>query len=149
RYFGGLLDRQRIHVGAQPDDTPASLATTDHADNAGAPDSRHHLVAAETFQLVGNRSRSAMHIVEKFGMGMDIAPPGAYLALQGGNAVDDRHRLTPRATSGRTPTQNISPPGTLGQGKTCGRALPIDPARGRPYTPAHRARSSVVEQLTF
>src|SRR5262249_8287935 len=122
RYLGGLLDRQRIHVGAQSDATSASLAPADHADNAGAPDSRHHLVAAEALELIGNRSRSAMHIVEKFGMSMDIVPPGTDLALHGGNAVDDRHRLTPHTTCGRTPTQNISPPGTLGQGKTRGRA---------------------------
>src|SRR5262249_60447833 len=101
---------------------PASLAAADHADNTGAPDSRHHLVAAEALELIGNRSRSAMHIVEKFGMGMDIVPPGTDLALHGGNAVDDRHRLTPHTPCARTPTPTLSPPGTLGQGKTHGRA---------------------------
>ena len=36
-----------------------------------------------------------------------------------------------------------------GKMHACGHVPPIDRARGHPYTPAHRARSSVVEQLTF
>src|ERR1700716_4239752 len=50
-----LLDRQCVHVGAQSDDPAAvvRLAATDHPHHAGAADAGHHLVAAETFQLLG------------------------------------------------------------------------------------------------
>ena len=60
----GFLDRQRVHVGAQPDHPAAgTLAAADHADHAGAADPGHHLVAAEALELVGDRRRGAVDVV--------------------------------------------------------------------------------------
>ena len=92
RQAGRLLDRQRVHVGAQADDLAgAALAAADDADHAGAADARHHLVAAEALQLVGDAAGGAVDVVEQFGMGMQIVPPCGDLAVQVGDAVDDRH----------------------------------------------------------
>ena len=94
-----LLDRQRVHVGAQPDHPSDARpsAAADHADHAGAADPGHHLVAAEALELVGHHRRGAVHVVEKLRMGVDVAPPGGDLAVEVGNAVDDRHSFAPRA----------------------------------------------------
>ena len=91
-----LLDRQCIHVGAQSDDPAAVvwLAAADHPNHAGAADAGHHLVAAEAFQLLGDGRRSAMHVIKELRMGMNVVPPGGDLAMQVGNAVDDRHRIS-------------------------------------------------------
>ena len=91
RQPGFLFDRQRVHVGAQADDLAAGLAAANDADHAGPPDARHHFVAAEAFELVGDRSRRAMHVVAQLRMGMQIMPPGGDLVVQVGDAVDDRH----------------------------------------------------------
>jgi hypothetical protein len=94
--IGRLLDRQRIHVGAQSDDPAAvvRLAATDHPNYAGAADAGHHLIAAEAFQLLGDGRRGAMHVIKELRMGVDVVPPGGDLAMQVGNAVDDRHRIS-------------------------------------------------------
>ena len=79
-----LLDRQRVHVGAQADDLVGlALAAVDDADHAGAAEPRHHLVAAEGLELVGHARRRALHVVEQFRMGMQIVPPFGDLGLQG------------------------------------------------------------------
>ena len=89
--IGRFLDRQRVHVGAQPHDFAAVLTATDDADHAGPPDAGHDLVAAEALELVGDRRRGAVHVVLEFRMGMDIPPPGRDLGMQVGDAVDDGH----------------------------------------------------------
>jgi hypothetical protein len=92
RQAGFLLDRQRVHVGAQADHLVGlALAAVDDADHAGAPQARHHLVATEGLELLGHGSSRPLHVVKQFGMGMDIAPPGGDLVVQVGDAVDDRH----------------------------------------------------------
>ena len=96
RQAGLFLDRQRIHVGAQADDFAAGLAAADDADHAGAADAGNHLVAAEAFELVGDRGRGAVHVVAELRMGMKIPPPFLDLALQIGDAIDYRHGKGPR-----------------------------------------------------
>jgi hypothetical protein len=98
-----LLQRQGVHVGTQPDHLarPAAAAADD-ADHAGAPDPRHHLVAAECLELLGDRSRGAVDVIEQLGMGMNIAPPGGDLGMKVGNTIDDRHLMAPMARSRRT-----------------------------------------------
>ena len=95
RQAGRLLDRQRIHVGAQPDHLArsAALAAADDADDAGAADAGHHLVAAETLELFRHRRRRAVHVVLQFRMRMHVAAPGGDLVVQVGDAIDDRHGL--------------------------------------------------------
>ncbi len=83
RQAGFLLERQRVHVGAQADDLVAGLAAADDADDAGPPDAGNHFVAAEALELVGNRRRGAMHVVLKFRMGVQIPPPCGDLARAG------------------------------------------------------------------
>ena len=95
RQAGLLLERQRIHVGAQPHHLAAGLApglaAADDADDAGAADTRHHLVAAEAFELVGNGSRRAVHVILQLRVHVHVAAPGGDLVVQVGDAIDDRH----------------------------------------------------------
>ena len=88
-----FLDRQRVHVGAQPDDACALAcrAPANDADHSGAADPGHHLIAAEAAQLFGNCARSAMHVVEELRVGVQVAPPGGDVAVEISNAVDDGH----------------------------------------------------------
>ena len=92
--IGLFLDRQRIHIGAQADHLEAAiggLAALDHADHTGLADARDYLIAAELPQTVGHECRSAVHVVEQFGMLVDIPAPGLNVGLQVGDAVDDGH----------------------------------------------------------
>jgi hypothetical protein len=73
-------------------------ATADHADDAGPAEAGDHLVAAEGLELFGDGSRRAMDVEQELGVGMDVAPPGGDLAMQVGNAVHNRHLLSPRMT---------------------------------------------------
>ena len=95
RQIGRLLDRQRIHVGAQPDHLDVALAgglrALDDADDAGPAEAGRDLVAAEFPQPVRHECRSAVDVVQQFGMLMDIAAPGLNIGLKIGDAVDDGH----------------------------------------------------------
>ena len=101
RRFGGvseicrLLDRQRVHIGAQPDHLDVAfgrrLAALDDADDAGTAQTRGDFVAAEFPQPLRHECRSAVHVVQQFGVFMDIAAPGLDIGLQIGDAVDDGH----------------------------------------------------------
>ena len=95
RQAGRFLDRQRVHVGAQPDRLGRPCrrpVAADDPDHAGPADARHHLVAAEALELLGHRGGGAVHVVLQLGMGMQVAPPGGDVVVQVGNAIDDRHR---------------------------------------------------------
>ena len=70
---------------------PAGLLALDDADDAGTAEAGHHLVAAEFPQPVRHECRSAVHVVQQFGMFMDIPAPGLDVGLQIGDAVDDGH----------------------------------------------------------
>ena len=94
---GRLFDRQRVHVGAQANHLAAGLAAADDANNAGSAYPGDHFVAAEGFELVGNGSRRAVHVVKQFRVGVDIPPPSRDLGVQVGDAVDDRHGGGPRS----------------------------------------------------
>ena len=91
-----FLDRQRIHVGAQPDHLAGrvrAFAAVNDAHHPGASDSGHHLVAAEALELLGHRSCCAMDVVKQLGMGVKVAPPGGDIAVQVGDTIDDRHQV--------------------------------------------------------
>ena len=73
---GRFLDRQRVHVGAKADGALAlALAPLDDADDAGLADRGPDLVAAELAQTFGDEIGSARQVVEKLGIGVQIAPP--------------------------------------------------------------------------
>ena len=99
RQAGLLLERQRIHVGAQPHHLAAGLAAADDADDPGAADARHDIVAAKTLELFRNRGRRAVHVVEQFRIRMHLAAPGGDLVVQVGDAIDDRHGMAPRSAA--------------------------------------------------
>ena len=90
----GLLDGQRIHVGAQADRAVAGpFSAMDHPHHASLTDPRDDLVAAEAFKLLGDHPRRAMDVEEQLGMGVDIVPPGGDFRVQVGDTVEDRHLL--------------------------------------------------------
>ena len=96
RQSGFLLDRQRVHVGAQADDLVGfALAAVDDADHPGAAEAGHHLVAAEGLELVGDDAGGAQDVVLQFRVGMQIVPPFGDLGRKVGDAVDDRHEEAP------------------------------------------------------
>ncbi len=96
RQPGFLLDRQRVHVGAQADHfVGLALAAVDDADHPGAAEAGHHLVAAEGFELLGDGRRRALHVIEQLRMGMQIVPPGGDFGREVGDSVDDRHNWAP------------------------------------------------------
>ena len=83
---GRLLDRQRVHVGAQADRASAcALAALDDADDAALADAGANLVAAEFAQPLGDEGRGLVDVVEKLGMGVEMAAP----ALGVGNELGD------------------------------------------------------------
>ncbi len=87
-----LQDRQRIHVGTQADGLAGGhVAAADHADHAGAADAGDDLVAAEGAQLIGDDAGGAMHLVEQFGVLVEIVAPSGHFVGERGNAVDDGH----------------------------------------------------------
>ena len=93
--IGFLVDRQRVHIGAQTDHLDLAivgrLLALDDADDAGPAEPCRNLVAAELPQAVRHERRGAMHVVQQFGMFMDIPAPGRDIGLQIGDAVDDGH----------------------------------------------------------
>jgi len=95
RQVGRFLDRQGIHVGAQPDhfhtDRAGGPAALDDADHTGAANAGDHLVAAELPEAIRHKRRRTVHLVQEFGMFMNIPPPGLDVGLQIGDAVDDGH----------------------------------------------------------
>src|SRR3979490_452448 len=93
--IGLFVDRQRIHIGAQPDHldiaVAGGLAALDDADDAGSAEAGSDFVAAEFPQPVRHECRSAMYVVQQLRMLMDIPAPSLDIGLQIGDAVDDGH----------------------------------------------------------
>src|SRR5205807_8666681 len=96
---GFFFDRQRVHVGAQPDDPVADLvagfvtglAPANDPDHAGTPNAGNDFIATEALELVGDRAGRAVHVVAQFRMGVEIPPPFLDLVVQVGDAVDNWH----------------------------------------------------------
>ena len=95
------VDRQRVHVGAQADRAAArALAALDDADDAAAADAGANVVAAEFAQPLGDEGRGLIEVVEKLGMGVEMAAP----ALGVGDKLGDggaygHERRTPERDS--------------------------------------------------
>src|SRR5262249_21690656 len=91
-----FLDRQRIHVGAQPDRLPGgSFTAADNPDHASAAKASHYLIATESLEFFGYGTGSSVHVEQQLGMGMQIAPPAGDFAVQIRDTVDDRHDVPP------------------------------------------------------
>ena len=70
---GRFLDRQAIHVGAQPD-RARRIAGAQPADDAGLADPAEHL-AAEFGELLRDEIGGPLLLEAKLGMGVDVVPP--------------------------------------------------------------------------
>ena len=89
-----LLDRKRVHVGAQPDRLAAfRFAPLDDAHDARATDPGHDLVDAEFLQLLRHQRRRPVHIELQFGIGVDVATPFGDVLVELCDTIDDRHGL--------------------------------------------------------
>ena len=89
---GRLGDRQRVHVGAQADGRPVAVPAADHADDAGAADAGHDLVAAEFPQLLVDEAGGLEHVeIELRDCDADVASPAGDLVLHFGGAVENGH----------------------------------------------------------
>lgn len=70
RQAGGLLDRQRVHVGAQAE-RAIRRAAPQLAHHAGAADTRRHVIAP-LGELAGDQFRGARFSEAQFGMRVDV-----------------------------------------------------------------------------
>jgi hypothetical protein len=86
----GLDDRQRVHIGPQPDGLLA-IADPKRADDAGGAEAAMNL-HAEFFQLAGDDVGRAVFLEPEFRMRMDVAPPAGHVVPEGGNFVNNLHR---------------------------------------------------------
>ena len=87
----GLLDWQRVHIGAQADAARRAAAAQD-ADDAGAADAAMHH-AAEPRQPLGHQIRGAPLLEAELGMGVDVAAPLGQFVGEFADARDRRHQL--------------------------------------------------------
>src|SRR5262249_31479099 len=98
-------------------------------DHARPTDAAHHLVAAESLELLGDDAGRAMHLVEDLRMLVDVAAPAGDLVLHGSDAVDDWHGIP----GGRTVRGLASAPGRKEANHTLGvKAI----ASKGPYRPS-------------
>ena len=68
-----LLERERVHIGAQADRALAGKAAADRRDDAGAADALRHLDAPFA-KLAADERGGAVLLHSELGMGMDVAP---------------------------------------------------------------------------
>ena len=87
---GPLVDRQRIHVGAQTNG-PARPTPPDHADNTGLADPGDDLVHPERSQQLFDLPRRAVNLVAELRVKVEIAAPSGDFIGEFRNAVNDGH----------------------------------------------------------
>jgi len=75
---GHFLERDRIHIGTQPDAPPISRAPLQHADHAGDGDATVHRVAP-CAQLFGNEGAGGMLLEAELGLAVDGVAPAFHL----------------------------------------------------------------------
>src|SRR3977135_1705347 len=151
-----LLQRQRVHVGAQADHLAvagARLLAADHAHHPGAADAGHDLVAAEGRELLGHRRGGALDVILQLRMGMDVAPPRRDLGMKIGQTIEDRHGGSPAS---RRSTHDLAESTPMAASRQLfggpGRAVRtrLLTRRGPPRThPTHERVAQLVEHLTF
>ena len=100
----GLGDRQGIHVGPQADAGLAG-AGPQHPDHAGAGQAGVHLTA-EAGEPFGHQGGGAVFCEGRFGMGVQVPPPGGHgwgQVLQTGDQRHGGRRLRPPTPATRYP----------------------------------------------
>ncbi len=80
RQPGFFLDRQRVHVGAQPNAAIAVVLALQFAHHAGAAEAAMH-GDAPALQQVGDDARGAHLLEADFGMGVKIVANGDEFVL--------------------------------------------------------------------
>ncbi len=85
-----LLDRQRVHIGAQAD-RRRRIAASDRADDTGPGEPAMH-VAAKFGKLGRDQIRRALFGEGQFGVGMDVAADRRQLVLIIAHFGNDWHR---------------------------------------------------------
>src|SRR3954451_6985039 len=90
RHAALLDDRQRVHVGPEPDRRPLAAAAHDRH-HAGLRDAGVDLVDPELAQPFGDEARRLDLLEAELGILVQVPPPGGYLVLPRRDAVDDRH----------------------------------------------------------
>src|SRR5947209_8617773 len=82
RQVGLFIHRERVHVGAQPNDFSGALPlATNDADYAGFADAGHDLIAAEGLKFLGYACRGPVYLEQNLGVGVHVAPPCGDLRL--------------------------------------------------------------------
>jgi hypothetical protein len=84
-----FLDRQRVHVGAQPQRFPVGTVF-EHADDARFSDAAVHL-DAERLELRRDEIRGALLLEAELGVRVQVAPPSAHLAVDFPDRLRDGH----------------------------------------------------------
>jgi hypothetical protein len=92
---GSLLDRQRVHVGAQHDRLAARpAAPVQHAQHTGAADAGLDHVETQPGQPLGHLRRRPVFFVAKLRMAVEIlAPFRQFTRLRGYRVRDRLHRV--------------------------------------------------------
>ncbi len=86
-------DGQGIHVGAQANCRPITMATLDDADHACASDACFHKIATEGFQLVFDKLCSFVHVIEKFRILVQFSAPCGNFRLRFNGTIQHWHFL--------------------------------------------------------
>ena len=73
RQVGGFLDRQRVHVGAQPKASRPFRVAMQDADDAGLAQAAMNLDSV-VLEFLGDERRCAHLLETDFGMGVDVTP---------------------------------------------------------------------------
>src|SRR5260221_4655868 len=89
RATGLLMDRQRIHVGAERDRALAAAAAQ-RADDSGSGEPAIDL-DTEPGERRGDEIGCPVLLEGHLRMGVDVVPPPRHLGMELGDAVDDRH----------------------------------------------------------
>jgi hypothetical protein len=90
---GRLLDRQRVHIGPQPDGV-RGCARAQPADHTGAADPTKDF-EAEPRELRCDEIGGPTLLEPKLGVGMDIPAPTRQIVSEFCNALDDAHHRPP------------------------------------------------------
>ena len=91
-----LMDRQRIHIGAQAHDLAAVGPSFDDPDDSGAANAFDHLITAKGAQFFGDKGRGAVGFKQDFRMRMNVASPFGDIRVQLGKTVLYWHISGPR-----------------------------------------------------
>ena len=89
-----FLDRERVHIGAEPNPTRIAATCAQNADDTGLSDAAVDLDTPGRETLGHDRGRAFL-LESDFGMGVQVAADRDQLVLVAPDTVDDAHRHSP------------------------------------------------------